>query len=169
MLGDKKHPLPKQRGFDRSFGLLNAADSYWNPKSLILEDVLIDVETTDFHLTDAITDHAVNQITESVELGSPFFQYVAFTAPYWPLHAWEDDIVKYEGKYMAGYDAIRTARHEEQKGLGVVMINGRFHLEIPIHLIGMMFRTKNTKTSVWRRTQLWSNRWIEVLDELSIR
>ena len=120
VLGDKKHPLPKQRGFDRSFGLLNAADSYWNPKSLILEDVLIDVETTDFHMTDAITDHAVNQITESVELGSPFFQYVAFTAPHWPLHAWEDDIVKYEGKYMAGYDAIRTARHEEQKGLGVV-------------------------------------------------
>jgi arylsulfatase len=120
ILGDKKHPLPKQRGFDRSFGLLNAADSFWNPKSLILEDVLIDVETTDFHMTDAIGDHAVNQIEESVEMGMPFFQYVAFTAPHWPLHAWEDDIVKYEGKYMAGYDAVRTARHEQQKGLGVV-------------------------------------------------
>jgi arylsulfatase len=120
ILGDKKHPLPKQRGFDRSFGLLNAADSFWNPKSLILEDVLIDVETTDFHMTDAIGDHAVNQIEESVEMGMPFFQYVAFTAPHWPLHAWEDDIVKYEGKYMAGYDAIRTSRHEQQKGLGVV-------------------------------------------------
>ena len=120
ILGDKKHPLPKQRGFDRSFGLLNAADSFWNPKSLILEDVLIDVETTDFHMTDAIGDHAVNQIEESVEMDMPFFQYVAFTAPHWPLHAWEDDIVKYEGKYMAGYDAIRTSRHEQQKGLGVV-------------------------------------------------
>ncbi|MBT3996209.1 MAG: arylsulfatase [Chloroflexi bacterium] len=120
ILGDKKHPLPKQRGFDRSFGLLNAADSFWNPKSLILEDVLIDVETNDFHMTDAIGDHAVNQIEESVEMGMPFFQYVAFTAPHWPLHAWEDDIVKYEGNYMAGYDAIRTSRHEQQKGLGVV-------------------------------------------------
>ena len=120
ILGDKKHPLPKQRGFDRSFGLLNAADSFWNPKSLILEDVLIDVETTDFHMTDAIGDHAVNQIEESVAMDMPFFQYVAFTAPHWPLHAWEDDIVKYEGKYMAGYDAIRTSRHEQQKGLGVV-------------------------------------------------
>ena len=120
ILGDKKHPLPKQRGFDRSFGLLNAADSFWNPKSLILEDVLIDVEITDFHMTDAIGDHAVNQIEESVEMGMPFFQYVAFTAPHWPLHAWEDDIVKYEGKYMAGYDAIRSSRHEQQKGLGVV-------------------------------------------------
>lgn len=120
VLGDKKHPLPKQRGFDRSFGLLNAADSYWNPKSLILEDKLIDVETDDFHMTDAIADHAVEQIDESVALGMPFFQYVAFTAPHWPLHAWEDDIAKYEGRYMAGYDAIRTSRHEEQKGLGVV-------------------------------------------------
>ncbi|MDE0593015.1 MAG: arylsulfatase [Dehalococcoidia bacterium] len=120
VLGDKKHPMPKQRGFDRSFSLLNAADSFWNPKSLIIEDVLIDVETSDFHMTDAIGDHAVNQIEESVEMGKPFFQYVAFNAPHWPLHAWEDDIAKYEGKYMAGYDAIRTSRHEQQKGLGVV-------------------------------------------------
>jgi arylsulfatase len=120
ILGDKTHPLPKQRGFDRSFGLLNAADSYWNPKSLILDDKLIDVETVGFHMTDAIADHAVSQIHESVELGKPFFQYVAFTAPHWPLHAWEEDIAKYEGRYMVGYDAVRTSRHEEQKGLGVV-------------------------------------------------
>jgi len=120
VIGDKKHPMPKQRGFDRSFSLLNAADSFWNPKSLILEDVLIDVETSDFHMTDAIGDQAINQIEESVEMGLPFFQYVAFNAPHWPLHAWEDDIAKYEGKYMAGYDAIRTSRHEQQKGLGVV-------------------------------------------------
>ena len=120
ILGDKKHPMPKQRGFDRSFGILNAAESYWNPKSLILEDVLIDVETEDFHLTDAIADHAVEQIDESIAMDKPFFQYVAFSAPHWPLHAREDDIVKYEGKYMAGYDAMRTSRHEQQKGLGVV-------------------------------------------------
>ena len=50
----------------------------------------------------------------------PFFQYVAFTAPHWPLHAWEDDIARYEGRYMVGWDAIRTARHEEMKGLGIV-------------------------------------------------
>ena len=120
ILGDKKHPMPKQRGFDRSFGILNAAESYWNPKSLILGDVLIDVETEDFHLTDAIADHAVGQIDESIAMDKPFFQYVAFSAPHWPLHAREDDIVKYEGKYMAGYDAMRTSRHEQQKGLGVV-------------------------------------------------
>ena len=118
ILGDERHPMPKQRGFDRSFGLMNAADSYWNPKSLILEDQLIDVESNDFHLTDAIVDQAINQVEEAISMDQPFFQYLAFTAPHWPLHAWEDDIAKYEGKYMAGYDAIRTSRHEQQKGLG---------------------------------------------------
>ena len=113
ILGDKKHPLPKQRGFDRSFGLLNAADSYWNPKSLILEDVLIDVETDDFHMTDAIADHAVNQIDESVAMGMPFFQYVAFTAPHWPLHAWEDDIAKYGGQV---HGRVRCDSHGPARG-----------------------------------------------------
>lgn len=117
VLGDEGHPLPTQRGFDRFFGLMNAADSYWNPKSLVLQDRLIDVESNDFHMTDAIGEHAVRQIDEAVATGSPFFQYVAFTAPHWPLHAWESDIARYEGKYMAGWDAIRTARHERQKGM----------------------------------------------------
>ncbi len=120
VLGDEKHPMPKQRGFDRFFGLMNAADSYWNPKSLVMEDQLIDVETSDFHLTDAIADNAARQIDEAAGMDQPFFQYIAFTAPHWPLHAWEDDIARYEGKYMKGWDAIRTARHEEMKGLGIV-------------------------------------------------
>ena len=118
--GDAKHPLPTQRGFDRYFGLLEAADSYWNPKALMLQDQLIEVESDDFHLTDAIADHAASQIDDAMSAGEPFLQYIAFTAPHWPLHAWEDDIVKYEGKYMRGWDEIRAARHEEQKGLGIV-------------------------------------------------
>ena len=118
--GDATHPLPTQRGFDTYFGLLEAADSFWNPKSLVLQDTLIDVESSDFHLTDAIADHAVNQIDGAMSDGAPFFQYIAFTAPHWPLHAWEEDIVKYEGNYMRGWDEIRGSRHEEQKALGIV-------------------------------------------------
>ena len=118
--GDANHPLPTQRGFDRYFGLLEAADSYWNPKALMLQDQLIEVESDDFHLTDAIADHAASQIDDAMSAGEPFLQYIAFTAPHWPLHAWEDDIVKYEGKYMRGWDEVRAARHEEQKGLGIV-------------------------------------------------
>ena len=118
--GDATHPLPTQRGFDQYFGLLEAADSFWNPKALMLQDKLIQVETDDFHLTDAIADHAVSQIEQTVADGNPFFQYIAFTAPHWPLHAWEDDIADYEGKYMVGWDATRAARHETQRGMGIV-------------------------------------------------
>ena len=84
----------------------------------MLQDQLIEVESDDFHLTDAIADHAASQIDDAMSAGEPFLQYIAFTAPHWPLHAWEDDIVKYEGKYMRGWDEIRAARHEEQKGIG---------------------------------------------------
>ena len=118
--GDETHPLPTQRGFDQYFGLLEAADSYWNPKSLMLQDKLIDVETDDFHLTDAISSHAVDQITGAVANNKPFFQYIAYTAPHWPLHAWEEDIARYEGKYMQGWDATRAARHEAQRSIGIV-------------------------------------------------
>ncbi len=120
MPGDETHPLPTQRGFDKYFGLLEAADSFWNPKALVLQDTLINVESSDFHLTDAISDHAVSQIDDAMTDGEPFFQYIAFTAPHWPLHAWEDDIAKYEGKYMRGWDEIRGSRHEQQKALGIV-------------------------------------------------
>ena len=118
--GDDSHPLPTQRGFDQYFGLLEAADSYWNPKSLMLQDKLIDVETDDFHLTDAISSHAVDQINSAVAADKPFFQYIAYTAPHWPLHAWEDDISIYEGTYMRGWDATRAARHESQRSMGIV-------------------------------------------------
>ena len=118
--GDDTHPLPTQRGFDQYFGLLEAADSYWNPKSLMLQDKLIDVETDDFHLTDAISAHAISQIDSAVASNKPFFQYIAYTAPHWPLHAWEEDIARYEGKYMQGWDATRAARHEAQRSIGIV-------------------------------------------------
>lgn len=118
--GDETHPLPTQRGFDQYFGLLEAADSYWNPKSLMLQDKIIDVETDNFHLTDAISSHAVDQITGAVARNKPFFQYIAYTAPHWPLHAWEEDIARYEGIYMQGWDATRAARHEAQRSIGIV-------------------------------------------------
>lgn len=120
MPGDARHPLPTQRGFDEYFGLVEAADSYWNPKALMLQDKMIRVESEGFHLTDAIADHAVSQIDRAVDRGKPFFQYIAFTAPHWPLHAWEDDIADYEGRYMAGWDALRAQRHETQRGMGIV-------------------------------------------------
>ena len=61
----------------------------------------------------------------------PFFLYVAFTAAHWPMHALEKDIAKYKGKYDAGYQAIRDARYQRMKELGVVDAESTLNWPIP--------------------------------------
>ena len=59
----------------------------------------------DFYYTEAITDAAVESIQSASRAGRPFFLYVAFTAPHYPLHAREEYIRKYDGVYDVGWDA----------------------------------------------------------------
>ncbi len=118
--GERGYPTPRQRGFDRFFGIWGGYTSFFNPDSLGLDDTPIKAETTDFYLTDEITNHAVQMIDEGSDSDSPFFLYLSYTAPHWPLHALEEDIAKYEGAFRNGWDAERTARHEAQKGMGLL-------------------------------------------------
>ena len=110
---------PRRRGFDRVFGIAGGCGSYYFCDSLWNDDEIVESEPG-FYLTDAISDNAVRMIEESAALDQPFFQYVAYTAPHWPLHAPEEAVARHVGKYRKGWDAIRTARHEEMKGLGLV-------------------------------------------------
>ena len=119
-VGSPGRPTPRQRGFDRFFGILSGFGSLFNPYSMMLDDTPINAETPDFYFTDAVTDHALQMIDESAEMDKPFYLYLSYTAPHWPLHAHEEDIAKYEGMYRGGWDALRTARHEELKGMGVL-------------------------------------------------
>lgn len=82
---------PLQRGFDEFFGLLNGADSYFVPKMLMDGDEVVDVDADDFYLTDAITDRAVDMARRAAADEVPFFCYVAYTAPHWPLQALAED------------------------------------------------------------------------------
>ena len=50
----------------------------------------------------------------------PFFLYVAYTVPHYPLHAWPEDIAKYRGKYLAGWDQLRKTRHERLVQQGII-------------------------------------------------
>ncbi len=118
--GDATHPLPTQRGFQHFFGTLTGAGTFYNPPTLMKGDSFYTPESEEFYYTDAIADHAVSMIDEAVAEEAPFFQYVAFTAPHWPLHAPEEDIARYEGRYRNGWDATRTARHEEAIAKGVL-------------------------------------------------
>ncbi len=119
-VGDPEHPVPTQRGFDRFFGLLGGAGSFFNPPGLMLDESFFPVESTDFYFTDAIGDQAAQMIEESVGMSKPFFLYTSFTAPHCPLHAPEEDVARYEGTYRDGWDQVRTNRHEELLGNGVL-------------------------------------------------
>jgi arylsulfatase len=117
MLG---YPSPRGRGFDRFYGILSGGGSYYNPNMLMDDLTRISIDTTDYHVTDAISLKAAQFVDDAVHRDRPFFLYMAFTAPHWPLHAWPVDIEKYRGEYLEGWDETRLNRHESQRGLGVV-------------------------------------------------
>jgi arylsulfatase len=119
-IGDPEHPVPTQRGFDRFFGLLGGAGSFFNPPGLMLDDNFVEVDSPEFYFTDAIADHGAQMIDESVAMSKPFFLYTSFTAPHCPLHAPEEDVARYEGSYRKGWDEVRTSRHEELLGNGIL-------------------------------------------------
>ena len=115
--GDK-HNWPMQRGFERYFGTIQGAGSYYDPATLVSGNEYVKPEGADFFYTDAIASHAVKFINEFA--GQPFFLYVPFTSPHWPLHAIESDIAKYRGQYKDGWDALRESRHARQLKMGIV-------------------------------------------------
>jgi len=134
-----KDNWPRQRGFDHFYGTIKGSGSYWVPPMLTRENTPLTPTTdpdykptTPYYYTDAITDHAIRDIkdhvaqssTRNLEPGTrnaaPFFLYVAYTSPHWPLHALKEDVDKYQGKYDAGYAPIRAARLARMKQLGLV-------------------------------------------------
>ena len=125
----EKYNWPKQRGFDRFYGTIHGAGSFWDPSTLCRGNKMISPFADDeyqpsepYYYTDAISDQAARFIRENPS-GKPFFLYVAYTAAHWPLHARKRDIARYEGKYDKGYQAIRDARLRKMKQLGVVKSN----------------------------------------------
>ena len=114
-----KNAWPLQRGFDRFFGTLLGAGSYYTPASLVTQNTLIEAPPG-FYYTDAISDTAVRMIQENRLTGSPFFMYVSYTSPHWPLHAYRDDYEPYLKVYATGWDTIRMQRYKNQKELGII-------------------------------------------------
>ena len=72
-----------------------------------------------FFATDAFTDWSLEWLAEKERADDPFFLYLAYNAPHWPLHAHPEDIAKYEGAYDSGYEAVRKARYERQLASGL--------------------------------------------------
>ncbi len=124
--GQEKWPLA--RGFDRFYGLVSGASSFHAPtapRGLTLDNTALPTPAQkDYYLTDAFTDHAIEFLGEHPR-AQPFFLYVAFTAPHWPLHARDEDIKKFVGRYRGGWDQLREQRFARQRELGIVPANAK--------------------------------------------
>jgi len=116
---------PLQRGFDEFYGTIIGAGSFYDPNTLTRGNTNVEHEAQQdpgFFYTDAISDQAVEYIERHARdhAGRPFFTYVAYTAPHWPLHAHDDDIAKYKGRFDAGWDRLREQRLDRLVQSGIL-------------------------------------------------
>jgi arylsulfatase len=109
-------------GFDRSLDMKNQGN-YFTAKGNSIDDVPVTPpeNETGYYASTAIADHAIECLKDhAANHGTkPFFHYVAFIAPHFPLHALPDDIAKYRDRYLQGWEALRAERFAKQKKLGI--------------------------------------------------
>lgn len=131
-VGHAKGQWPTDRGFDHFYGINIHVDSYFK----VLEncEVYLDGEEVipatadpvndlhpekEWYTTDVFTDHALKFLNEA-DQEKPFFMYLAYNAPHFPLEAPDEDIAKYQGKYLKGWDKMREEKILRMKELGIL-------------------------------------------------
>jgi len=109
-------------GFDRSLNMENHGN-YFTAKGNSLDDVPVKVPADEkgYYASIAVADHAIECLKDHAanHKDQPFFHYIPFIAPHFPLHALPQDIAKYRDKYLAGWEALRASRFERQKSMGI--------------------------------------------------
>jgi arylsulfatase len=115
--------MPVAEGFDRSYYLKDQG-RFFNPKSHFKNDEPLPPVEKDsgYYGTVALADHAVAVLKEHAEqhADAPFFHYLAFAAPHFPLHALPEDIALYQNTYTPGWETVRAKRWERIRGLGLL-------------------------------------------------
>lgn len=113
---------PCNRGFDEHWGTIWGVVNHFDPFSLVHneEPIYTDAIPSDFYSTDFITDKTIDLIDDLSAKEEPFFMYVAYNAPHWPLHAKPEDIKKYDGMYDEGWDVMREKRYARMVELGLI-------------------------------------------------
>ena len=129
-LGKKEGKLPTDQGFDRYFGILDGGGSHFSdasgtfsgtPDAEYFEDgEKLNRLSKDFYSSKDYTIKMLNYINTNDNSKNPFFAYLAYTAPHWPLHVPDEWIDKYKGIYDEGWDEIRESRFNRQKSLGIL-------------------------------------------------
>jgi arylsulfatase len=125
-LGPEVETGPRARGFRRSFVSLDGAAHLggWDwrgpqPANYRDGDEIVHVGD-DFYTTRFYTERMLQYIDQDHAEGKPFFAYLAYTAPHWPLQAPDESIARFKGRYDAGYEALYASRFARQKQLGLV-------------------------------------------------
>lgn len=123
-----KSRWPLQRGFEKYYGIIPGACNFFypeHPRGITFGNEPIEKpeSTTNrrFYTTDAFTDYAIRFIKEEkAGANRPFFLYLAYNCPHWPLHAHQEEVNKYRGKYMMGWDKLRQQRLKKQIDIGLI-------------------------------------------------
>jgi len=109
----KPSTYPTARGFEKFYGTIWGVVDYFDPFSLVYGNQPVKTVPKDFYYTNAIGDTAVSFVRQfNKQADKPFFMYVAYTAPHWPIQALPEDIKKYEDRYKSGWQALRQSRYQ---------------------------------------------------------
>jgi len=110
---------PTRRGFDYCYGTIYGVVNFFDPFSLVYGEKPVRSVPNGYYSTITLADSAVACVNRYAKSDDPFFMYLAFHAPHWPLHALPEDIKKYEDVYKPGWETIRNRRYERMKELGI--------------------------------------------------
>ncbi|ASZ14103.1 arylsulfatase [Chitinophaga pendula] len=130
-VGNDSLSWPNQRGFEKYYGVIGGGADYFDAQPMPLGGrqypVIIEENNKRLHpadnsyyFTDEIAGHAIQYLDEQSASSKPFFLYLAFNAPHWPLQALPEDIAKYKGRYDIGWDSLRQERLARQRQLGLL-------------------------------------------------
>lgn len=112
---------PTRRGFEYFYGTLAGCNSYFQPETLVRGETPIPEEARaeNYYYTTALSEEAAQFVDASSDDERPFFLYLAYTAPHWPLHAPQEFVEKYAGHFDEGWDVLRERRLARQRELGI--------------------------------------------------
>ena len=128
-LGLTEETSPAARGFDKTFilgqggaGAFSNMLPIFGPNKAIYREngKQLDSLPEDFYSTRFYTERMIEYIDQGREDGKPFFSYLAYTSPHWPLQAPQESIAKYKGVYDEGYEALKSKRLQSLKDLGLI-------------------------------------------------
>ncbi len=143
--GPRRPPTPVDRGFDAYDGLLQGFHGHWDPKAPVRLPAGRPARAYPpgkFYATDAYTDHALDFLAEARKgPRRPFFLYLAYTAPHFPLHAPREDVARYQDTYARGWDQVRKGRFDRMRKLGLVDPRWRLSPRSPFETRGDFYRT----------------------------